>query len=56
MHAKVLAMEIRYKETNLLWPYFTKNTKWSSAKYLIRKLPDDGACIPWVQNDGIHGL
>ena len=34
----------------------SQNTKWSSAKYLVRKLPDEGTCVPWVQNGGIHGL
>ena len=24
--------------------------KWSSAKYIVTKLPDEGMCVPWVQN------
>ena len=34
----------------------SQNTKWSLAKYLVRKLPDESTCVPWVQNGGIHGL
>ena len=33
----------------------SQNTKWSSAKYLVRKLPGEGTCVSWVQNGGIHG-
>ena len=24
--------------------------KRSSAKYIVTKLPDEGMCVPWVQN------
>ena len=34
----------------------SQNAKSSSAKYLVRKLPDEGTCVPCVQNGGIHGL
>ena len=34
----------------------SQNTKWSSAKYLVRNFLDEGTCVPWVQNGGIHGL
>ena len=32
----------------------SQNTKWSSAKYLVRKHPDEGTCVPWVQNGDAH--
>ena len=38
-------METRYKETNLSGRT-SQNTKWSSAKYLVKKLPDEGTCVP----------
>ena len=34
----------------------SQNTKWCSAKYLVTKLPDEGICVPWVQNGGINGF
>ena len=33
----------------------SQNTKWSSAKYLAMKLPDEITCVPWVQNGSIQG-
>ena len=28
--------------------------KWSSAKYTVTKLPEEGMCVPWVQNGEVQ--
>ena len=44
-----------FSTNNSTYGRTSQNTKWSSAKYIVIKLPDEGTCVPWVQNGGIHG-
>ena len=58
LYGSMCCLTHKYKEYRRPISYgrTSQNTKWCSAKYLVTKLPDEGICVPWVQNGGINSL